>query len=90
MEYHVDLDTVVDDNIHAQELKCYNTNCRIQVQHVGEGSYNAQNYLNPQPVGGGPIGPQQIVEEKFMKIRSNLGALYGPLKDKGWPWTLWG
>ena len=47
-------------------------------------------FLNPQPVGGGPIGPQQIVEEKFLKIRSNLGALYGPLKDKGWSWTLWG
>ena len=36
MEYHVDLDMVVDDNIHSLKLKCYNTNCRIQVQHVGK------------------------------------------------------
>ena len=31
--------------------------------------------FNPQPVGGGAIGPQQIVAEKFMKIMSNIGAL---------------
>ena len=46
MEYHVDLDMVVNDNIHALKLKCYNTNCRIQVQHVGKSSYKAQDYLN--------------------------------------------
>ena len=31
--------------------------------------------FNSQPVGGGAIGPQQIVAEKFMKIMSNIGAL---------------
>ena len=46
IEYHVDLDLVVDKNIHALKLKCYNTNCRIQVQHMGKSSHTAQNYLN--------------------------------------------
>ena len=46
MEYHVDLDMVVDDNIHSLKLKCYNTNCRIQVQHVGKSSHQAQVHLN--------------------------------------------
>ena len=46
--------------------------------------------INPNQAGGGPIGPQQIKAEKYLKIRSNLGALQGLLKDQGWPWTLWG
>ena len=45
MEYHVDLDLVVDSNVHNLKLKCYNTNCRIQVQHMGKSSHSVQDYL---------------------------------------------
>ena len=46
MEYHIDLELVVEDNSHKLKLKCFNSNCRIQIQHVGKKSHLAQNYLN--------------------------------------------
>ena len=48
---------------------------QIQDVRVVHSTWIGTPRINPQPVGGGPIGPQQIVAEKFSKIRSNLGAL---------------
>ena len=46
IEYHVDVEFLVDENEHHLKLKIYNTNCRIQIQHVGKGSHIAQAYLS--------------------------------------------
>ena len=45
MEYHMDLELIVEDNTHSLKLKCFNTNCRIQIQHAGKKSHLAQSYL---------------------------------------------
>ena len=45
MEYHMDLEIYVDGNEHKFKFKVYNSNCLIQVQHAGNGSHQAQNYL---------------------------------------------
>ena len=44
-EYHLDVEFAVDANEHLLKLKIYNTNCRVQIQHVGKRDYQAQSYL---------------------------------------------
>ena len=36
---------VVEKNIHPLKLKCFNTNCRVQIQHVGKISHSPQDHL---------------------------------------------
>ena len=36
MEYHIDVEIVIEGNEHKIKLKVFNSNCRIQVQHAGK------------------------------------------------------
>ena len=36
VEYHLDVEMIVEENIHKLKLKVFNTNCRIQIQQFGK------------------------------------------------------
>ena len=44
-EYHIDVEFAVDGKSHQVKMKVFNTNCRIQIQHVGRSSHMPQSHL---------------------------------------------
>ena len=66
MEYRIDLDLVVENNSHTLKLKCFNSNCRIQIQHVGKKSHSAQHYLNDK------TPTRFLAEEVIFKICESI------------------
>ena len=62
VEDHVDVPFDVDDNHHKLKLKIYNTNCRIQIQHVGNSSHQAKDYLQNR------CSPKYFAEEVILPL----------------------
>ena len=46
IEYHIDVEFLVEDKEHCLKLKIFNTNCRIQIQHAGKASHAPQYHLS--------------------------------------------
>jgi len=76
MEYHIDLDLVVEGNSHSLKVKCFNTNCRIQIQHVGKKSHLAQKYLNNK------TPTRFLAEEIIFKICESIDEEVDKEKEK--------
>ena len=44
-EYHIDVEFAVEGKSHHVKMKVFNTNCRIQIQHMGRTNRSPQSHL---------------------------------------------
>ena len=66
IEYHLDVELEVEGNEHPLKLKIYNTNCRIQIQHVGKANHKEQSYL------GNRCPPKFFAEEVLIPMCKSI------------------
>ena len=76
MEYHIDVDLVIHENVHHLKLKCFNSNCRIQVQHIGKGPHQPQSHLK------GRSPPKFFTEEILFPIAKSINDDINLEKEK--------
>ena len=76
MEYHIDLDLVINEKVHNLKLKCFNSNCRIQVQHIGKGPHQPQSHLK------GKSPPKYFAEEILFPIGKSINDDINEAKEK--------
>ena len=76
MEYHIDVNLVIHENVHHLKLKCFNSNCRIQVQHIGKGPHQPQSHLK------GRSPPKFFTEEILFPIAKSINDDINLEKEK--------
>ena len=75
-EYHIDVEFAVEEKSHQVKMKVFNTNCRIQIQHMGRTNHSPQPHLKDRSP------PKFFAEEILVPFCKSIDESISPEKEK--------